>query len=95
MQHEILIMSGRARFRSVGSEGVVVQVERGEVMVVNGVGLRVLELVREHGSREAVIQQLLQEYETDGVGIGQQINDYIEELFAWGILEQPQTANKE
>ncbi|OOZ38884.1 PqqD family protein [Solemya elarraichensis gill symbiont] len=91
MQHETLNISSRARFRTVGSEGVVVQVERGEVMVVNGVGLRVLELVKESGSRNAIIQQLSSEYETGSANVTQQVDDYIEELYAWGILEQPET----
>ena len=82
-----LKLNPRARFRAVDDEGVVVQIERDEVMVVNATGLHVLDLVRLTGSRAAVIEAITAEYETGDAAVAEDVDAFLADLRDYGILD--------
>ena len=73
-------------FRAVGDEGVVVDQRRPEVMVVNHLALRVLQLIRETGSRGAVLAALASEYPVDPAVIAADMDRFLEDLRGRDLL---------
>jgi len=67
-------------FRAVDDEGVVVDQRQPEVMVVNGEAVYILKLIRETGSRKAVLESLLQEYDADPATIAADLDNFLSEL---------------
>lgn len=59
-------LARRVRYRAVAGEGVLVHLERGQVMVVTEVGLRVVELLHQ-GPRTVpeLVASILSEFEVD------------------------------
>lgn len=74
-------------FRSVGDEGVVIDQRRPEVMVVNGLGLRVLELIREKGARSAVLARLEAEYGVAPKVLAADLDAYLTDLGTRGLID--------
>ncbi|WP_295393057.1 PqqD family protein [uncultured Thiodictyon sp.] len=67
-------------FRAAGDEGVAVDQRKSEILVVNGLGLRVMQLVRAHGSRQAVLTALLAEYEAPAERIAADLDAFLDEM---------------
>lgn len=81
-----LELSPHVRFRAVGDEGVVVQVEQGQVIVTNGVALRTLELIREHGSKAAMLDRLAAEFDVTDEELVADVAAFLQELREHGLL---------
>jgi len=88
-------LASDVRFRKVGGEGVVVQQSAGEVLVVNGVGARVLELLdprREEGGLPAgrslgeLLQRLAEEYEAPRDRIERDVRGFLDEVTELGVV---------
>jgi hypothetical protein len=77
-----------ARYRSVGGEGIVVRQSVGEVLVLNEVGLRVLDLLAPGDHVGNVVKALALEYEIDAPTLAQDVSAYVQELLDAGIIEQ-------
>lgn len=75
------------RFRSVADEGVVLRQDEGEVLVVNGVGVRVVELVADGAGLEDMLGILENEYEVEPADLRTDVKTYLEELEEAGVLE--------
>lgn len=67
-------------FRAVPPEGVLVDQRIPSVMVVNEPALRILELIRDKGSREAVIDALMEEYDAPPEVIRADVNAFLDDL---------------
>jgi ribosome-interacting GTPase 1 len=67
-------------FRTVDDEGVVVDQRQPEVMVVNGQAVHILELIRTTGSRRAVLNELVEQYDADEATIATDLDAFLEEL---------------
>jgi len=76
-----------ARYRNVGGEGVVVRQTAGEVLVLNEVGVRVLDLLAAETSVANVVTALIAEYEVDQATAESDVSRYIQELLDAGIIE--------
>ena len=76
-----------ARYRSVGGEGVVVRQTVGEVLVLNEVGVRVLDLLAAGTPVADVVTALIAEYEVDQATVEPDVLRYIQELLDAGIIE--------
>jgi len=74
------------RFRAVGGEGVVVRQDAAEVMVLNGVGARVLELLDGARTVAAVLDTLAQEYDVGRPDLEHDILAYLGELLEAGVI---------
>jgi len=74
------------RFRAVGGEGVVVRQDAAEVMVVNGVAVRVLELLDGARSVGVVLDALAQEFEVERPTLERDVIAYLDELLGAGVI---------
>lgn len=89
-------MAPDVRFRKVGGEGVVVRQEAAEVVVVDGVGAAVLELLdpRRYAAAEAgrrvdgLIAGLVADHDAPEETIAGDVADFLEELLAAGVIEE-------
>jgi hypothetical protein len=87
MTEDPLTLRPQVRFRPVGDEGVIVHTERAVVIVVNGLGLRTLELIREQGSRHAVIERLADEYDAPEATIAADLDAFLVLLREQQLIE--------
>lgn len=83
----VLKRKSDVRFRVVGEEGVVVRQEAAEVLALNGVGARVLELFDRERPLAEVIDRLMEEYEIGRAELESEVCDFVTELTAAGVLE--------
>jgi len=90
-------LASDVRFRVVGGEGVVVLQDAGEVLVVNGVAARVLELLdlrreplpgREGRSAEELIARLVEEFDASNEDIERDVRDFLEEIREAGVVQE-------
>lgn len=88
MPGDALALDPHVRYRAVGEEGVVVNVEHDRVLVVNALGLRTLELIRATGSRGATLAALVTEYDATPERIEEDLERFLAELREHRILAQ-------
>jgi len=67
-------------FRAVGSEGVVVDQRKAEVIVVNALGLKVLELLRREEPRHAIIDTIAAQYDSTESQVTADVDAFLEDL---------------
>ena len=87
MTDDRLTLRPQVRFRAIDEEGVIVHTERGVVIVVNALGLRTLELIREQGSRRAVIARLAAEYDAPDTTIAADLDAFLGQLREQRLIE--------
>ncbi len=87
MTDDRLTLRSQVRFRAIDEEGVIVHTERGVVIVINALGLRTLELIREQGSRRAVIAQLAAEYDASDTTIATDVDAFLDQMREQQLLE--------
>jgi len=83
----VLAKSSDARYRNIGGEGVVVRQSAGEVLVVNGVGARVLDLLETRTPVGGLLDTLAAEYAIDRATLECDVLAYLQELLDAGIIE--------
>jgi hypothetical protein len=76
------------RFRTVLDEGVVIQQDNAEVMVLSEVGARVLELLDGVRTVAAVEAALVHEFEAPAGEVGRDLASYLGELLAARVIEE-------
>lgn len=88
-------LASDVRFRVIGGEGVVVLQDAGEVLVVNGVAARVLELLDPRRGDESaaqgrgldeLVERLSEEYEAPRDEIEADLREFLEETLAGGVV---------
>ncbi|MFZ1325862.1 MAG: PqqD family protein [Candidatus Contendobacter sp.] len=87
MSDDRLTLRPQVRFRAVDEEGVIIHTERGVVIVVNALGLRTLELIREQGSRRAVIERLAAEYDAPEATIAADLDAFLGQIRVQQLIE--------
>jgi len=75
-----IVLDENILYRRVAGEGVVVDQRKAQVMVVNEVGIRILELIRESGSIEKIIETVAVEFDADPVTIEADFRKFIEQI---------------
>ena len=75
------------RFRVVGGEAIVVLQSAAEVVVVNEVGARILELLAEERAFGAVLDALAEDFEAPRDLLERDTREFLAELEAAGIVE--------
>lgn len=75
------------RFRILDGEAVVVRQRAAEVLGLDAAASRILELLDGERSLEAVIAALTAEYEGEPKAITREVEAFVEELVAAGIVE--------
>jgi coenzyme PQQ biosynthesis protein PqqD len=76
------------RFRLIDGEAVVVRQNEGEILVLNGVGSRILQLIDGERSIQAIVDQLAEEYEVEPVVLEGDVLDFSESLRKSGIIDE-------
>lgn len=87
--HRDLVLRRRpdVRFRTVLDEGVVIKQDTAEVLVLNEVGARVLELLDGNRTVADVESALANEFDAPAAELGRDVESYVEQLLAAGIVE--------
>ena len=67
-------------------EGVIILQRAAEVLVTNGTGARLLELVKEGLPVATIVDRLVDEYDVDRATATTDINAFVAELLAAGAL---------
>jgi len=75
------------RFRRVGDESVAVKQHAGEVMVLNGVGGRILELVDGKHALSELLATLERDYDVDRDTLTREVLAFAAELREAGLVE--------
>ena len=76
------------RYRRLADDGVVVKQTAGEVLVLNEVGVRVLELLETALPVSSLLEDLAKEYTVDRITLEQDVQTYLQELLAAQVIEQ-------
>lgn len=79
------------RFRMVAPEAVVVRQSGPEVLVLNGVGARILERLDAGESVATLVAGLAGEYEVDFGRLQGDVLAFLEELSTSGVIEKVET----
>lgn len=77
-----------SRFRRVGDEAVVVQQDAAEVLVLNEVGARILELVERRSTISEVLTILSAELDVGSVQLEQDVQQFLRELRQAKVVER-------
>jgi hypothetical protein len=75
------------RYCNIGGEGVVVRQTAGEVLVLNEIGVRVLELLEATMPVSGLLDALEAEYEIDRPTLERDVLVYLRELVDAGVIE--------
>jgi Coenzyme PQQ synthesis protein D (PqqD) len=83
------------RYRIVAPEAVVVRQSGPEVLVLNGVGARVLESVAAGQPFAKVVAALAEEYEVPAPTLERDVVSFLDELVASGVIENARVTHGE
>ena len=76
------------RFRTVLDEGVVIKQDTAEVLVLNEVGARVLELLDGTRTVADVEAALADEFDAANAELGTDLASYLDELLSAGLIQE-------
>ncbi len=82
----VYALSPDVRFRRVAEEAVVLAQDQGEVLVLNEVGTRVLELIDGRRAAEEWLPGLLAEYGVEEAALRSDVARYLGELLDGGVI---------
>jgi hypothetical protein len=80
-------LNPRVRYRAVGDDGVVVQMDSARVLVLNEVGLRVVELLASGQSVDALAASLVREFDAPAAEVQADLEQFLAELDAEQVLD--------
>ena len=81
IQEHKVRLSGRVRFREVAGQGVLVHLDEGRVLVVNDVGLYIIQaLVRHAMSESELADAVAQAFEVDAIQAKSDVALFLEQL---------------
>ena len=75
------------RFRRVADEAVVLRQDAGEVLALNEVAARILELVGERLSEAEIVERLAGEYDVERAELEADTAAFVQELLDGGVIE--------
>ena len=82
-----LKLSNTIRHRAVGDEGVLVHLDQGRVIVVNEVGLHIVEALAEPRTREELVRSVTNAFDVTPGQAADDIDHYLAELEQEQVLE--------
>jgi hypothetical protein len=86
INRKVPLLLSHTRWRKIGEETVVLNQESAEVLVVNEMGARVLELVAGRHSVKEMVETLSSVYLVEPDVLERDINEYLDELGSAGIV---------
>lgn len=85
-KEQAIAISRSARWRRVGDEGVVLNQAKAEVIVVNNLGVRILECLSHSLSLKKMIDALGSEYDVESSVLETDISSFLDQLIEAGII---------
>jgi len=84
------VLQARAdvRYRVVDRRAILIRQSEGEVVVLNEVGARLLELLQAGTPVQGVLDALATEFEVDRADLDRDVLSFLRELVETGILEE-------
>ncbi|MEM6702125.1 MAG: PqqD family protein [Acidobacteriota bacterium] len=76
------------RFRVVGDEAIVIRQRAAEVLVLNEVGARILQLLEGEPNLDELVDSLAQEFEAERSQLQADAVAFVAELVEAGVLEE-------
>ena len=76
------------RFRVIDGEGVVVKQQSAELLVLNEVGARILELLDGERTTAEVLETLGEEFDAEAAELEGDLESFLRELSEAGVLER-------
>ncbi|MEM9407989.1 MAG: PqqD family protein [Acidobacteriota bacterium] len=76
------------RFRVVGDEAIVIRQRAAEVLVLNEVGARILQLLEVEPNLDELVDSLAQEFEAERSQLQADAVAFVAELVEAGVLEE-------
>lgn len=76
------------RYRVVGEEAIVVRQNAAEVIALNDVGARILELIDAKSTFSEVIEKMSSEYDVDRDELTQDVENFVTAIYDAGIVEE-------
>jgi hypothetical protein len=95
IENEQIRLTSQVRHRAVGDEGVLVHLENGRVLVVNEVGLFIVQQLESVQNRHALAGKIAAEFEVSVEQALSDLDQYLSELEKEDVLEitpQPDTS---
>jgi hypothetical protein len=83
----MLCRTSNHRYRRFDDEGILVLLERGEVVAVNGMGAWLLELWGEASSIEHAAERVASSYAVEREVALRDVTEFADEMVALGVLE--------
>jgi hypothetical protein len=80
------VFSPEVLFQPLGNEAVLLNLSNNRYYGLNEVGARMWELLQEHGALEAVVAQMVEEYEIDEATLRQDLEGLIAQLIEQEML---------
>jgi hypothetical protein len=75
------------RFRQIGDEGVLVKQDDGDLIVVNQVGVDIIQLLQDGKSFSEIVDYISRNYDIDAKTAENDAMEFIDEIEAAGIIE--------
>lgn len=77
---ERVVLSSRLRYRAVGDEGVLVQLDNGRVIVVNEVGLHIVKQLDTPKTKKALTESITAAFDVDEAQAEHDLERFLTEL---------------
>lgn len=91
--NEQITLSSRLRYRSVGNEGVLINLDSGRVIVVNEVGLLIVQQLKTPKTAEALTLSITEVFDVDEEQARVDLKLYLAELEREQLLERKHVQN--
>lgn len=88
--NETVSLTDQVRFRAVGEDGVLVHLESGRVMIVNEVGLHIVQQLNESRTRADLASSIVSEFDISIEQAETDLDAFLAELDQEKILVRPQ-----
>ncbi|MCP4047291.1 MAG: PqqD family protein [Gammaproteobacteria bacterium] len=88
--NETISLTDQVRFRAVGEDGVLVHLESGRVIVVNEIGLHIVQQLNESKTRVDLTSSIVLEFEVSIEQAETDLDAFLAELDQEQILVRPQ-----
>ena len=80
MTNETITLQSTVRYRAVGDDGVLVHLDNGRVIVVNEVGLFIVQLLGEQATHQALVEAVAAEFDVSADQAGADIDQFLRQL---------------
>jgi hypothetical protein len=81
------------RYRIVGPEAVVIRQAGPEVLVLNGVGARVIDGIDAHTTVATLVTRLAEDYDVDRGTLERDVRSFLRELADGGVIERVEASD--